>query len=354
MLGRRGSTGDRRGGRQLTAALIAILLAGCTSDVAVPALPAAIPKCDDVPAIAAAPERYGPGKVMADEAAVDTIITWAHGQPAFEEIWIDRDQHDGWITIAFSRDALVRQLDIEREFPGLAVVALEVPWTMPELQDLQGKVMRDLQQIVSSSGIRPNLGVVSVGIGVLEPARIAQVQAKFGGARVCVEGIDPADAPVEGPQLEGGEGWRLIADQDRVGPPYDTGIAADAEGYAALWAEIGLPGEPAAVDFETEVAIWFGAVHGSSCPRLRLDDVVVDVERALVYSAMTRFEIGGCTADAIGHAYVVAVARSKLPHGPFTIQLQSEDPPAGVIDQERTIVDVDLTLPGSTLPRASG
>ena len=55
---------------------------------------------------------------------------------------------------------------------------------------------------------------------------------------------------------------------------------------------------------------------------------------------------GACTADANPHAYVVAIARDRLPAGPFAIQLGAADPPAGV-PEERTLVAADLTGPGA-------
>ena len=297
-----------------------------------------------MPQIAAAPELYRDGPIyVANEMPTDEIRAWAEGKPGFETMWIDRE-HNGWVTVAFSRDAAARQAELAQAFPGVGVVAVQVDWTLAELQALQARVMRDGQPHVIGSGIPDNYGVVSIQVRVLDAPTVAAMEAMFGGQRVCIGGMDPADVPAEGPQQQAGEGWRLVADQDETGSPYRTGIATDAEAYVELWAEIGLDGELPAVDFETEVALWFGAVHGSSCPRLRLDDVLVDADRRLLYPSMTRWEMGACTADAIGHAYVVAVARSKLPHGPFSIQLSSQRPRGTV--EEVTIVDADLSVAG--------
>lgn len=305
--------------------------------------------CGTLPSIAAAPELYPPrARPATDEGTLMEVMDWARDQPGFEEIWIDRDQHDGWITLAFSRDALLRQFELESAFPNLAVVVVEVPWTMAELKALQRRVITDLRPggPIVSSGIQPQHGVVTIGVTVLFPDVVAEIESRFAGERVCIEGADPADVPPDGPQPQAGEGWRLLADQDETGGPYRTGIAADMDAYEALWAAVGLKGDPPAVDFETEVVVWFGAVHGSSCPRLRLDDVVLNAERSLLHAVITRWELGACTADAIGHAYVVAVQRAMLPPGGFTIQLQAEDPPGGVIDQERTVVTENLADPG--------
>jgi hypothetical protein len=134
--------------------------------------------------------------------------------------------------------------------------------------------------------------------------------------------------------------------EDLVGTAYRTGVATDAEQYAELWSLSALEGSAPDVDFETEVVVWFGAVYGSSCP-IRLDDVVIDTDRALLYGD---FVIPGnpssCTLDARPHSYVVAIARSALPVGPFSIQLGGDDPPRGV-PEERTVVSADLSTPGA-------
>jgi hypothetical protein len=153
--------------------------------------------------------------------------------------------------------------------------------------------------------------------------------------------------PSEGPQPLSGDGWRLLADQDLTGQAYATGIAFDETSYAELWHRVGLSGDAPGVDFESNVVLWFGAVHGSSCPRLRLDDIVVERDRPLVHAQITELDYGICTADAAPHAYMVALERKNLPRGPFAIQLGAEDPPAGVPD-ERTVVGADLSVPGST------
>jgi hypothetical protein len=329
-------------------AIAALLLSACGGGANVPAVAGPIPRCDAVPRIAAPADRYRDAPIyVSNEMPTDAVLACASGKPGFEELWIDRD-HLGWITVAFSRDADARQAELAQAFPGVGVVAVRVDWTKAQLEALQTKVMADAAPLVSGSGIMTDHGVVTIEVPVLKPDVVAQIQAKFGGLRVCIDGLDPADAPVDGPQQTAGDGWRLLADQDEVGGPYRTGIAADAASFAALWASVGLTGPAPAVDFQTEVAVWFGAVHGSSCPRLRLDDVVADTDRALLYPRITTFSAGMCTADAIGHAYVAAVERAKLPARPFTIQLQSDEPPPGAVD-EKTIVDADLSVPGSTV-----
>jgi hypothetical protein len=309
---------------------------------------AAIPLCEELPSLRAPAHFYRDSPIyVGNEIPVERLQAWARTKPGFEELWIDRDNL-GWVTLAFSADADARQAELEREFPGVGVVALQVDWTMAELEELQRRVARELMPgIASSSGIAVTKGVVSVGIGYLRPEKIAAVEQRFAGERVCLEGIDAALAPRPGPQPAAGDGWRLLADAKHVGQPYRTGLAFDEGSYAELWRQVGLAGDPPAVDFESEVVIWFGAVFGSSCPDIRLDDVAVDHERALVHAQVTDLnEPGPCTADANAHAYVVALERSKLPPGPFAIQLGADEPPPGA-PEERTVVDVDLSQPGS-------
>jgi len=165
--------------------------------------------------------------------------------------------------------------------------------------------------------------------------------------RLCVEGVDAADAVVDGPQPTEGDGWRLLGTQ-RTGFTYRTGVATTTDQYEALWRLSGISAEAPTVDFGTEIVVWFGAVYGSNC-EIRLDDVIIiDTERQLVFGD---FVIPGnpmeCNSDANPEAYVVAIERTLLPPAPFDVQLGERDPPKGV-PEERTVVKIDLRGPGST------
>ena len=303
--------------------------------------------CDETPTLTAPAGAYRDSPIYAGnpDDEVMRLRRWAASKPGFQDLWIDRD-HLGWITLAFSADAAARQAELENEFPDIGAVAVQVPWTESELLNLQRRVREVLNAVVEngSTGTLINKGVVSAEIVYLKPDVVARLNREFAGEPVCISGLPPELAPVEGPQPTGGRGWRLLTDQDETGESYRTGIAFDDESYATLWRTARLAGEPPPVDFESEVAIWFGAVHGSSCPRIRLDDVVVDENAQLVFSDITYLDGGACTADAIPHAYVVALDRSRLPEAPFKIQLSADS----TTYMERTTVDVDLSVPGST------
>ena len=307
--------------------------------------------CDDLVPVNAPDEAYRETPIyVANEQPIEAVQAWAATKPGYEGIWIDRDRQ-GWITVAFSQDADAWGEELARAFPDVGVVAVPVEWTAAELSLLQARVVEELGGQLQSYTVGSSLltGYVTVGLGVLTPERLALVAEGFGGERVCVDGADPADAPAPGPQQLAGDGWRLLADEPRIGHPYRTGIAADESAYLDLWTGLGLPGEPPDVDFEREVVIWFGAVFGSSCPELRLERVVVDHEAALVYAEIVLAEVyAACRLNANPRAYVVAVERATLPAGPFAIQLDADGPPAGA-PEERTLVHVDLTAPGATL-----
>lgn len=334
------------------AVLIAILVAACTGSASDPtttpdgAVQASIPRCEDVPPISAPAEAYRDTPIyVGNEMPVEEVRAWAVGQPGYEDIWIDRE-HNGWVAVAFSRDAAARQADLEREFPGVGVVAVPVERTTAELEAIQRRVMELPPDVAGASGILVTQNVVMIGLGVMTPQRVAIVEAAFAGQPVCLEGMDPADAPAPGPQQPAGDGWRLLATEP-TGIPYRTGIAWDAASLEDLWATSGVAAPIPSVDFETEVVIWFGAVYGSSCPDLRLDGVVFDGERRIVHAEIVLGDQPmGCTADANPRAYLVALQRSLLPAPTFAIQLSAEGPPGGM-PEERTLVEADLRVPGS-------
>jgi hypothetical protein len=304
--------------------------------------------CESVQVIAAPGDWYRATPIYVEnEMPVDRLARWARRKPDFVEVWIDRS-HNGWVTLAFTRDAEERQRELEAEFPGVGVVAVQVDYTIEALERLQRRVRDELPaDLFGGSSIWVTKGLVGLSLGPLTPERVAEVERLFGDEPVCLHGYDPASRPAPGPQQWSGDGWRLLADEDGRGHPYRTGIAFNEASYSALWAEAGVVGDRPAVDFVSDVVLWFGSVHGSSCPKQRLDGVVVDGDRSLVYADIVSLEtFTSCTDDAVPHAYLLALQRDRLPPAPFAIQLRGDDPPRGA-PEERTVVDADLRAPGS-------
>jgi len=307
------------------------------------------PMCDDVPNLAAPAEAYRDEPIyVADEMPVAEVKAWAESQPGFEEIWIDWD-HLGWISVGFSRGAAARQRDLEAEFPGVGVVAVPVERTKAELVAIASRARRELAPLVAEHGPIGFDGFVSRGVallhvGVLTEDFRREVERRFSGEPLCVDGRDPATIPPPGPQPEGGDGWRLLADQDGGGGSWwPVGLAADASGLPVLWESLDAPLPE--VDFGKYVVISFGVSHGSSCPDIRLDDVVVDGD--VVYPEVVNLTTAiACTADYNPHAYVVALERSRLPSGPFAIQLEAETW-SYTKPEQRLLVDADLSQPAA-------
>ncbi|HSJ28304.1 MAG TPA: hypothetical protein VLB67_08835 [Acidimicrobiia bacterium] len=336
--------------RRLALALSLLLAACAAGDVIV--VPDGLPRCDAVPRLTADESSYGDRPVyVSNEMPIEAVQMWASTQPGFETLWIDRD-HNGWITVAFSQDAEQRRADVAELFADDGVVVVEVDWTMEELLELQASIVGRFDEgFIQSTGVYEDRGVVGVGIGPLTEERLAIVEEQLAGEPVCIEGYDPALVPEPGPQPEAGDGWRLLADE-KTGFAYRTGFASDRADLEALWQMAGISSPVPEVDFDSEVVIWFGAVYGSSCPNLRMDDVVVGGD--VVYPVIVDLDgPGPCTDDANPHAYVVAMERAVLPPDGFVIRLQADDPFPGVADQQ-TFVHGDVTVPGSYVAGVPG
>jgi hypothetical protein len=321
--------------------------ASSTAAAPSPTPAAGLPWCRDIEMISAPPEAYADTPIyVGNEQPTEELREWARTKPGFEEIWLDRE-HNGWVTLAFSQDAELRQAELDAEFPDVGVVAVEVEHGAAELEALQRRVHQVLPpDVVGGSSAMVHYGVVQVMVGVATPERIAAVEAAFAGEPVCIDGTDPADAPAPGPQQPAGDGWRLLATEP-TGHPYRTGIAFDDASLQALWAVSGVGAPLPELDWQREVVIWFGAVYGGGCPELRLDDVVVDGARRMVHAEIVLPDPpAACDASANPRAFLVALERSRLPSAPFAIQLSAEGPPGGV-PEERTMVDADLRVPGS-------
>lgn len=151
-------------------------------------------------------------------------------------------------------------------------------------------------------------------------------------------------ADIEQPQF--GEGWRLLGEGRDVGEAGRTAVATTDDQLERLWREAGLSGGVPEVDWDSEIAVWFGAIW-STGREIRLTDLVVEDDT--VYPLTPALEPDQTWADdARPHSFVVAVARSVLPDQvPLNVQLNAE--PLGYgWPHERTVVEVNLAVPGST------
>lgn len=134
----------------------------------------------------------------------------------------------------------------------------------------------------------------------------------------CGQAGDPSPA-------DGREPWRMLA-QGRSGADEAFGVraATDEPSWDELWNAIALDADEPAVDLDDEVVVSFAHGIGSSCPELRLDEVVIADD--LVYSvAVDPHAPRACTADLVGAVvFVVALDRSALPDDGFTLALRED------------------------------
>ena len=119
-------------------------------------------------------------------------------------------------------------------------------------------------------------------------------------------------------------------------------MARTTDGWQELWHHLDPINPLPEVDLGSEIVASFGHGIGSSCPEMRLDAVVIDPARELVYSqASDPLGPRACTADLAGAAFfVVALERAALPESPFAVQVQERVVCGGCDGTERVIVDL--------------
>jgi hypothetical protein len=132
---------------------------------------------------------------------------------------------------------------------------------------------------------------------------------------------------------QSGQGWRLLG-EGRVGSP-NTVDVFDERDYELRWS---IDENPPAVDYSTELAVRFSPARRSgskACREARLQDVVIDNARAIVYATYQQIDAKGCKDPVTAYSFVVALVRSALP-AQFTLQV-SENPPGGDIGAGSTM-----------------
>ncbi len=128
------------------------------------------------------------------------VRRWAATRPGFQEIWIDHD-HNGWIAVGFDSDVERRQQEILEQFPLDGVVAVLVDWDLAELRRLQDEIGRHLvtEGVTSFAiGASTQQGLVQISLGVLTNDRLTAL-APYVNEPICVEGLDPEGAILDGP-----------------------------------------------------------------------------------------------------------------------------------------------------------
>ena len=300
--------------------------------------------CEDIDIPYAPEDWYAATPIyVGNEMPIDEVRVFAQTLDGFRDVWIDR-AHNGWIGVGFDGgDIEAQQALLEAEFPGIGVVAVEVPYTSEELdqvfQDLQG----GLPAGIEPASIYEVQGYVEIWVGRLTAENIAAVSDVVGAAPVCLSGQDPETTPVEGPQPEGGDGWIYLGEADTMLESELPRVLADARSLESVWEQLGLEGDPPIVDFDRRVVFYLVIGHSGSCPDTRLDDVLVDDDHLYAVIPTITDEMG-CTADWVPRTYLVAADRDRLPPPPFEVTAEKEY-------GARVEIATDLRVPGSVPAR---
>ena len=301
---------------------------------------AQVMNCEDIEVPHAPEDWYADTPIyVGNEMPIDEVRAFAQTLDGFRDVWIDRAHH-GWIGVGFQNaDVEAHQAALEGEFPAVGVVAVNMPYTAAELEELSQDLQSRLPDGMETASIYEVQGFIEVWVGRLNPENIASVSKVAGDAPVCVSGQDPATTPADGPQLEGGDGWAYLGEADTMPNTEYPRILADPAALSAMWGQLGIPGEPPVVDFEKQMVLSLVVGHSGSCPRTRLDDVVVDGRQVYAIIPTITDEMG-CTSDWVPRTYLVAVDRDRLPAPPF--QLTAEEGYGSRVE-----IVTDLRVPSS-------
>lgn len=304
------------------------LLAGCAGSdpVAGEPEPVTVPTGDGVPTCDEIAWFTGPEDLYADtpvyvgnEMPIETVTAYANGMDGFAQAWIDRE-HNGWINVGFvDVDLDAAQAELDEAFPNDGVVAVGLPFTESELEEIRRRVAAALPVEFDASNFHPLHGRVEVWVGTLTEENVELVGQLVGDEPVCVSGRDPATTPEPGPQPEGGEGWTYLGEFDvGLGAEVPVAVAGNANAYAVLWSGLGGGAEPPAVDFDDSVVVAVETGYSGSCPETRLDEIAID-DSAVELVINTITDEMACTDDYNPRVYVVELDRAVLPEPPFTV-----------------------------------
>jgi hypothetical protein len=208
---------------------------------------------------------------------------------------------------------------------GMTVRVEQARFTEAELLE----VLEGIDPVELAAG---GVEMISAGLDVINNVVALEAKSNVPGVEHLLEArhggrLDVTIHPLPGPwsNAEAGDGWRLLAvGRGDAIDAFGVRAATDAATWRALWDGIRIDGSEPSVDLGDEVVVSFAHGIGSSCPELRLDDVVID--RDLVFSVVSD-PLGprACTADLAGSVvFVVALERRALPDDGFTLRLTEE------------------------------
>ncbi|HUG47128.1 MAG TPA: hypothetical protein VMP67_01825, partial [Candidatus Limnocylindria bacterium] len=273
-----------------------------------------------------------------DEPRTRLIMYGAREHEQFGGLWVNDAGFD--VVMLFTADLDRHRQAVAALAPQMRVDIRPARFSEAELRALQRDLIEDLLAIQGmeflSLGLDTINNVLHLEAKSNDPTLAEHLEAQYGGRLTAT--IHPL--PGAWANVGAGDGWRLLADGRTSGAEaYRVRAATDAGEWEQMWADLDPVNPAPAADLETEIVVSFGHGVGSSCPELRLDDVVIDQRAAIVHSLVSDpLEPRGCTADLAGAVYfVVALERAALPESPFTLQLAQRD--LGT-DEDRLTIDL--------------
>ncbi len=260
-----------------------------------------------------------------DEATIRTLNRYGReNRDTFGGLYIDRDTHAG-IVVQFTEDAATHEAALLELLPDTPLTVKKVRFSESALMELQERIGDEHEWVEStglslySTGLDIIDNVVELTGGSNDPTSAGRIYERFGRQMLRIVAYEIEFEPE---QPLAGEGWRLLAELPRGGI-YSVAAFTEAESFRREWQRLEA-GELPAVDFEEEIIVRFSPAISGSCRQVHFAGLVVTSDRVHGDITFPTPQGMACTSDANPYAFMVAVERSLLPEGQFTLQLSDE------------------------------
>ncbi len=160
--------------------------------------------CEDIDVPHAPEDWYAETPVyVGNEMPIDEVRAFATTLEGFRDVWIDRD-HNGWIGVGFDdADVEAHQTALAAEFPGVGVVAVDMPYTAAELEELSQDLQSRLPDGMETASIYEVQGFIEIWVGRLTPENIAAVSERCRGFPGLPQWPGPGDDTCRRPSARG-------------------------------------------------------------------------------------------------------------------------------------------------------
>lgn len=119
---------------------------------------------------------------------------------------------------------------------------------------------------------------------------------------------------------------RILVEDVGAGEPWTTS-------RLTAFGEIARLAPDAEVDWDNEVVFAFTLAESGSCPFGAVERVEFSEPHLRLYPVVPLAEdFDACTDDANPHTVIVAISRDDVPDGEFSIWVNGDEPPPGVVD----------------------